>query len=139
MSGLSDHTENNISAITSVALGGSIVEKHFNISDNTNTVDSFFSADYGKFKNLVRNIRQTEKTIGKISYQISKSSKKHLVGRRSIYVSKNIKKGEKISLKNIKVVRPAFSLHPKYKKKILGKVLKRSLEAGSRLKLNYLK
>ena len=139
MSGLSDHTENNISAITSVALGGSIVEKHFNISDNTNTVDSFFSADYGKFKNLVRNIRQTEKTIGKISYQISKSSKKHLVGRRSIYVSKNIKKGEKISLKNIKVVRPAFGLHPKYKKKILGKVLKRSLEAGSRLKLNYLK
>ena len=139
MSGLSDHTENNISAITSVALGGSIVEKHFNISDNTNTVDSFFSADYEKFKNLVRNIRQTEKTIGKISYQISKSSKKHLVGRRSIYVSKNIKKGEKISLKNIKVVRPAFGLHPKYKKKILGKVLKRSLEAGSRLKLNYLK
>ena len=114
------------------------MEKHFNISDNTNTVDSFFSADYEKFKNLVRNIRQTEKTIGKISYQISKSSKKHLVGRRSIYVSKNIKKGEKISLKNIKVVRPAFGLHPKYKK-ILGKVLKRSLEAGSRLKLNYLK
>ena len=54
-------------------------------------------------------------------------------------MSKNIKKGEKISLKNIKVVRPAFGLHPKYKKKILGKVLKRSLEAGSRLKLNYLK
>ena len=65
MSELSDHTESNISAITSVALGGSIVEKHFNISDNTNTVNSFFSADYGKFKNLVRNIRQTEKTVAR--------------------------------------------------------------------------
>ena len=139
ISGLSDHTENNISAISSVALGGSIIEKHFNIDDKIKTVDAFFSTNFKTFKNLVNNVRETEKALGKVSYKISKSSFKHLVGRRYIYVSNKIKVGEKISLKNVKVVRPAYGLHPKYLKKILGKISKKNLSPGSRFKLSYLK
>lgn len=139
ISGLSDHTQTNISSIASVALGGSIVEKHFNISDKIKTVDSFFSVDFENFKNLIKSVRETEILKGKVKYEISKSSKKHLIGRRSIYVAKDIRIGEKITLQNIKVVRPAYSLHPKYFDKILGKFSKKKLKAGARINLKYLR
>ena len=75
LSGLSDHTLGNTSAITSVALGGSIVEKHFNLLKNLKTVDSFFSANLETFKRLVKDIRETELAVGKVSYKLAPSSK----------------------------------------------------------------
>lgn len=139
ISGLSDHTQTNTSSIASVALGGSIVEKHFNISDKIKTVDSFFSVDFENFKNLIKSIREVEISKGKAKYEISKSSRKHFFGRRSIYVAKDIRIGEKITLQNIKVVRPAHSLHPKYFDKILGKFSKKKLKTGARINLKYLR
>ena len=91
-----------------------------------------------EFKNKIKKIRDVELSLGTINYGISKSSKKNLNSKRSIYVSKKIKKGEKITPKNIKVVRPAFGLHPKYYKKVLGKKVNRSLNFGERLKLKYI-
>ena len=139
LSGLSDHTIGNTSALTSVALGGSIVEKHFNIRDKIKTVDSFFSSDFKLFKEMVEKIREVEASLGKVSYDISKSSKKHLKGKRSIYVSKFIKKGDQISKFNIKVVRPFFGLHPKFFNKILGKISRQDIKQGTPFKIKYLK
>ena len=134
--GFSDHTKDEIAALTSVALGGKILEKHFNLK-KTKSVDDFFSMDYENFKTMVIKIRQIEKIMGKISYSPSKSSKIHYAGRRSIYVSKNIKKGEKISKKNIKVVRPNYGLHPKFYYDMIGKKAKKSLSIGTRFKKSY--
>lgn len=139
LSGLSDHTIGNTSALTSVAMGGSIVEKHFTIGEKIKTVDSFFSSDVEAFKDMVKKIREVEISIGKIQYNISKASKKHLKGRRSIYVSKLINRGEKLSKKNIKIVRPNLGLHPKFFNKILGKISKQRLKQGAPLKIKYLK
>ena len=139
LSGLSDHTVGNVSALTSVALGGSIVEKHFTFNEKLKTVDSFFSSNLEAFKNMVKKIREVELTLGKIHYNISKTSKKHLKGRRSIYASKLINKGEKLTKKNLKIVRPNFGLHPKFFSKILGKISKRRLTKGTPLRIKYLK
>ena len=139
LSGLSDHTIGNTSALTSVVMGGSIVEKHFNIDDRRKTVDSFFSSNLKNFKDMVENIRAAELAIGKIDYTISKSSKKHMKGRRSIYIAESIEKGEKFSESNIKVVRPGLGLHPKFFKKVLGKISKKNLKEGTSLKKKYLK
>jgi N-acetylneuraminate synthase/pseudaminic acid synthase len=139
LSGLSDHTIGNTCALASVVIGGSIVEKHFNLKSKSKTVDSFFSSDVKKFKEMVDDIRLAEQAIGKVDYNISKSSKKNLNGRRSIYVVKPIKKGEKFTIKNIKVIRPGFGLHPTFFKKILGKISKKNLKEGTRFKKNFIK
>ena len=88
---------------------------------------------------MVENIREAEQAIGKIDYEISKSSKRNIKGKRSIYISRSINKGEKFSLKNIKVVRPGFGLHPIFFKKVLGKISKRKLKEGTRLKKTFLR
>ena len=139
LSGLSDHTLGNTSAITSVALGGSIVEKHFNLLKNLKTVDSFFSANLETFKRLVKDIRETELAVGKVSYKLAPSSKKHLKGKRSIYIAQNIDKGEKFTKENLKIVRPNFGIHPKFFNSIIGKKSKFKLMAGKPFKKSYLK
>ncbi len=138
ISGLSDHTKGITAALTSVALGASMIEKHFNLDDKKKTVDSFFSLGSSGFKEMIKEIRNVEASIGNKSFKISKSSRKNLNSRRSIYISNKIKKGEKITLRNIKVVRPSFGLHPKYFKKILGKKINKTLNIGDRLKLKYI-
>jgi pseudaminic acid synthase len=138
VSGLSDHTTGITVALTSVALGASIIEKHFNLDDKKKTVDSFFSLGALRFKEMIKKIRNVEATIGNAKFKVSKSSKKNLNSRRSIYISSKIKKGEKITIKNIKVVRPSFGLHPKYYKKVLGKKINKTLNLGDRLKLEYI-
>ena len=130
LSGLSDHTIGNISAITAVALGSSFIEKHFNLSDNEVTVDSFFSSNSIEFKKLVSDIRAVETSLGEVDYKIAKSARKSVAGMRSIFTSSTIKAGEILSHKNIKVVRPGNGLHPKFYKEIIGKKINCDLEMG---------
>ena len=87
---------------------------------------------------MVEDIRKTEVAIGSSSFNLSKSSNKNLNSKRSIYVSKDIHKGETITQYNIKVIRPGFGLHPKYYKSILGKKSKKNLKFGARFKLEYI-
>ena len=137
--GLSDHTIGNTAAISAVSLGACMIEKHFNLDDKKKTIDSFFSSSEKEFKQMVKNIRDTEEALGVYKYQMSKSSYINLKSKRSIYVCKNIKKGDKFSNLNIKVVRPSMGLHPKYYKKIIGKKVNKNLFAGQRVKLEYIK
>ena len=136
--GFSDHTVDRVASIGAVSLGATIIEKHFKMDDDQKSVDNHFSmkiSDYSKFKFDLEN---SKKSIGNIK-QILKVSKEKKYQRRSLYVSKPIKKNEKLNLTNIKSVRPGFSLHPKYLKKILGKKTKIDLEIGSRIELKFLK
>ena len=136
--GLSDHTTGNVAATTSIALGAKFIEKHFKIEDGHETVDSFFSCNEQDFKALVEQIRYVEDSLGTVNYEISKSSKSSINGRRSIYVSSNIKKGEKISKSNIKVVRPSHGLHPRFYNEIIGKKVNTDLELGDRITLDMI-
>jgi pseudaminic acid synthase len=136
--GYSDHTKDNISSITAVALGAVFIEKHFNLNDNKKTIDSFFSTKEDEFRNLIASIRKVEKIKGNFKYILSRSSKKNFKGRRSIYVSKEIKKNEIITQKNIKVVRPGTGLHPKFFRKILGRKSRKKLFLGERLSLKHI-
>ena len=119
--GLSDHTIGNAAAISAVSLGACMVEKHFNLNDKKKTIDSFFSSSNIEFKNMIKDIRFTEKALGKYNYKLSKGSIANLKSKRSIYISKNIEKGAVISKENVKIVRPSLGLHPKFLKKLLVK------------------
>jgi len=139
ITGFSDHTKGNNAALTAVALGAKVIEKHIVLNKKVKTVDSFFSSDPQDFKEMVLGIREVEKAIGKISYKISKSSIKNLPGRKSIYAVKRIKKNEKFSKDNIRCVRPSFGLHPKYFNFLLGKKSNKNLVVGDRITLKMLR
>jgi N-acetylneuraminate synthase/pseudaminic acid synthase len=137
--GLSDHTITSVVGIASVALGSCMIEKHFKLNDDIETVDSFFSLNESQFSLLVSDIRLVEKSLGEVNYDIAPSAKKSLSGRRSIYVSAQIKKGEFLTDKNIGVFRPSYGMHPKYKSEIMGRQANKSLFPGDRLTFDDLK
>ena len=119
----------------SIAYGAKIIEKHFIIDRSIGGPDSSFSMNENEFSLMVKNIRDAEKSIGVVDYKLTK---KQLQGRnfsRSLYIVKDVKKGDVISENNIRSIRPGFGLHPKYYFEILGKTFKRALEAGDRLEL----
>ena len=136
--GFSDHTLGNEAAIASVVMGSKLLEKHIYLKGQKTSVDKFFSIDEKQFSQLVKNIRNTEKSIGVVEYKVNNHAKKNLRGMRSIYFSENLKKGEIITKKNIKIVRPSFGLHPKYYEHILGKKVKKNYKIGDRVNLNWI-
>jgi pseudaminic acid synthase len=131
--GLSDHTLGIATSIAGVCLGARIIEKHFTLSRKLKTPDSFFSIEPKELEELVKNIRLAEKSIGTINYGITKSEKKSRVFRRSLFITKDIKKGELFTEENIKSIRPGHGLHPKYFKKIIGKKTTYDIKKGTPL------
>jgi len=121
ISGFSDHTRGCTAPITAVALGAKIIEKHFILDKSIGGADAEFSMDKLEFANMVKAIRDTEKLLGKVNYSMTKKKEKSRCFSRSLYVSKNIKKGELFTKQNIRSVRPGYGLHPKYLNNILGK------------------
>lgn len=132
--GLSDHTLGIGAAIASIALGGCVIEKHFTLSRAQGGVDSAFSIEPLEMKQLVEECNNAYKALGKVSYELSESEKKSLKFRRSLYVSKDIRKGEKFTPENIRSVRPGYGLHPRYYEQILGKTAKKDIKSATPLK-----
>jgi pseudaminic acid synthase len=133
--GLSDHTMGNLVPILSIAMGAKVIEKHFILNHDIGGPDASFSMDEKEFTALVKDIRNAELVIGKETFELTE---KQISGRRfgrSIYVSKEIKEGEKITEENIKIVRPSFGLAPKHYNEVLGKTVNKNLEYGDRLSL----
>jgi len=135
ISGLSDHTMNNTSAIMSVAFGGKIIEKHFIIDRSIGGPDATFSLNENEFKTMVNEVRQAEKAFGAVNYTLTPKQKAGKDFSRSLYVVKDIKNGDKLTADNIKSIRPGFGLHPKYYYEILGKNVNKDLKKGDRLEL----
>ncbi|HHV28942.1 MAG TPA: pseudaminic acid synthase [Clostridium sp.] len=132
--GLSDHSLGSISAIMAVAMGASIIEKHFCLSRRIKNPDSSFSMEPDEFRKMVEDVRAAEKSIGKVSYSISENEAVSRSHRRSIFVVKDIKKGEVFTEENIKVIRPADGLEPKYFEQVLNRKASEDIERGTPLK-----
>jgi pseudaminic acid synthase len=133
LSGLSDHSLGTAAALATVVLGGSVIEKHFTLDNDIETVDSFFSSGEKEFTHMVNDIRIIEKALGVVEYSITPSAMQSLRGRSSLYVSADIKAGETFSKENIRAVRPSFGLHPKHYKEVIGRKAKHDLTIGDRV------
>lgn len=134
--GVSDHTLGNIVPITAVSLGATVVEKHFILDRALGGLDSGFSLNKDEFAQMVKDIRMTEEAMGNVSYELMGRG---ATGRRSLFVSKDIKEGEVLTLANVCSVRPAAGLHPKYLESVLGKRVACDVKAGTPLLFNLLK
>jgi len=132
--GLSDHSIGTAVPIASVALGANCIEKHFTLDPEIKTPDSFFSISISDLKKLVEDIRIAEKALGKVSYKLTEDEKKSRVFRRSLFVVKDIRKGEEFTEGNVKSIRPGYGLKPKYLNDVLGKRATRDIEKGTPLR-----
>ena len=119
--GLSDHTLSNDVAVAAVALGARIIEKHLTLSRADGGPDASFSLEPQEFKRLVASVREVERAIGRPSYERSKGESENIIFRRSLFVVKDIKKGEKFTKKNVRSIRPGNGLPPKLYPSVLGK------------------
>lgn len=137
ITGLSDHTMGSTVPIVSVCFGAKIIEKHFILDRSIGGPDASFSMNENEFADMVRSVREAEKAIGVVNYQLTEKQSKGKDFSRSLYVVKDIEQGELITEDNVKVIRPGFGLHPKYYHDILGKKAKLKLEKGDRFKLEY--
>lgn len=131
--GLSDHTMDTIAPVVAVALGAKVIEKHFILDRKIGGPDSSFSLEPTEFKKMVEQIRETEKILGAISYELTAKGKKSREFSRSLFVAEDIATGEELNVKNIRSVRPGFGLHPKYLNEIIGKKAVKSLKKGEPL------
>jgi len=118
--GLSDHTLGYFVAVAAVAVGASLIEKHFTLSRKVPGPDSVFSLEPEEFKAMVDTVRVTEKALGEVRYGPSGQEVKSRVFRRSLFVIADIKKGEKLTEQNIRSIRPGYGLSPKYLKEVMG-------------------
>ena len=134
ITGLSDYTLNNVTAIAAVSLGAKVIEKHFILDKSINSPDAAFSLDENEFKKLVDDIRLAEKSLGKIDYSISKLVKQNRHFMRSLYVIKDIAKGDKFTSENIGSFRPNLGISPKYYFDIIGKKAACNIKANTPLK-----
>lgn len=129
--GLSDHTLGIGVAIASIALGATVIEKHFCLSRSEGGVDSAFSMEPQEMKMLVDEINRATLALGKVSYGILDAEKNSRMFKRSIYASKDIKAGDILTKDNIKVIRPAKGLHPREYEGLKGKKAKVDIKKGT--------
>ncbi len=131
--GLSDHSLTLSVPITAITLGAKVIEKHFILERGHGSEDDEFSLEPHEFKAMVDAVRESEKAIGTVTYELGKKVMEHRVFMRSIFAAENIKKGQKFDKKNIRVVRPGHGIHPKYYEELIGKVAKRDIKKGTPL------
>jgi len=131
--GLSDHTMGYDVAVAAVALGATLVEKHFILDRSIGGPDAAFSMEIGEFASMVKSVRNVEKAIGNVVYPTDPTKIKGREFSRSLYVAEDVKAGDVITEMNVRSVRPGYGLHPKYLSKILGKKAACDLIKGERL------
>ena len=136
--GLSDHTLGGEVSTAAVALGANIIEKHFILDRNMGGPDSEFSMEPDEFKQMVDSIRNVEKALGSVSYELSDKMKSNREFSRSLFVVCDMKENEVITEDNVRSIRPGFGLHTKYLKDILGKKVNQDLKKGTPFDLSFI-
>ncbi|XOB62019.1 pseudaminic acid synthase [Campylobacterota bacterium DY0563] len=131
--GFSDHTLGSTAAVVATTLGAKVIEKHFILDKSIGGADAAFSMEKEEFALMVQTIRDTGKLLGRVDYSMTDSKQNSRNYARSLYVCKDIKKGESFTLENIKSIRPGYGLHPRYLNEILGKRALKDYKFGDRL------
>lgn len=129
--GLSDHSMGNTVASTAVALGAEMVEKHFILDRKLGGPDAEFSMEPDEFKEMVHRIREVEKSLGRVKYELSEKGIQNRHFSKSLFFVKDIKAGEMITSENMSSIRPGDGLHPKYYKELLGKTVNCDIKYGT--------
>lgn len=136
--GFSDHTHGIIAPVVARTLGANVIEKHFILNKKIGGPDADFSLDEKEFTEMVKAVRDTEKLLGEISYEISEKVKKNRKFARSIFIIQDIKKGEVLTEENVRSIRPGYGLHPKHLIEVLGKTISQDVEKGTPLSWDLL-
>jgi N-acetylneuraminate synthase/pseudaminic acid synthase len=131
--GLSDHSMGSVVPVGAVALGAKMVEKHLTLSRADGGPDGAFSMEPEEFKEMVDSIRIMEKALGQSEYALTEKQKKEHEGSRSLFVVKDVKAGEKITLDNVRSIRPGAGLHTMYYDEVLGKTAVCDIAKGTPL------
>ena len=134
--GLSDHTMGIEGPMIATVLGASMIEKHFILDKSIGGPDAHFSLDEKEFTKMVKAIRLTEKMMGKVDYEMTDKKKKSRQFSRSLFIVKHVKKGDLITLENIKSIRPSFGMHPKHLHELIGKKFNDDYEKGTPISIN---
>jgi len=132
--GLSDHTLGYSVPIGSVALGASVIEKHFILDRNQGGPDAPFSMEPEEFRAMVQGVREVEKALGRVNYTVSERIRKSRAFSRSLFAVKEIKAGEQITEENIRSIRPGFGISPKHWATVLGKTARKDIRRGTPLR-----
>lgn len=137
--GISDHSPGITVPISSASLGALIIEKHITLSRKDGGPDAAFSLEPDEFGELVKSVRNAEAAMGKPFHGTGSKESENIIFRKSLFVVKDIKKGEKFTVNNLRSIRPGHGLEPKYYDKVIGKVASIDLEKGTPLKLKFIK
>jgi N-acetylneuraminate synthase len=129
--GLSDHTMGVGAAVASIALGATVIEKHFTLNRADGGVDSTFSMEPGEMTALVAETNRAWQALGQVSYGPTESEKKSLIFRRSLYICEDLKAGDVLTPRNLRAIRPGFGLPPKFIEQLIGKRVARSVKRGT--------
>ncbi|MDA7717826.1 pseudaminic acid synthase [Pseudomonadales bacterium] len=136
--GLSDHTIDNTTAIASVALGACVIEKHVTLDRNAGGPDDSFSLEKPELMQLCRDSKTAWTAFGAINYELKTSEKGNMVFRRSIYVVKDIKLGDRFTAENIRCIRPGYGLAPKFLYNVIGKRAVTNIDRGTALNSEHI-
>lgn len=132
--GLSDHTMGIGAAVTAVAHGATVIEKHFTLRRVDGGVDSAFSMEPVEMKALVDETERGWQSLGKVAYGPTETEKKSIVFRRSLYVVKDLKKGDALTHQNVRAIRPGLGLPTKYLELMIGRSVRQDVKKGTALK-----
>jgi pseudaminic acid synthase len=136
--GLSDHTMGVGVSVASVALGATVIEKHFTLNRADGGVDSTFSMEPAEMAQLVVETERAWQALGQVSYGATEAEKKSIVFRRSLYVVKDMKVGDVLTKENLRAIRPGFGLPTKYLEVFLGKTVKKNIARGTAMRFDFL-
>jgi pseudaminic acid synthase len=136
--GLSDHTMGIGVSVASIALGATVIEKHFTLNRADGGVDSTFSMEPAEMASLVVESGRAWQALGKVAYGPTEKEKKSLVFRRSLYIVEDIKAGEILTHKNLRSIRPGLGLPPKYLSALIGRKLKKNAYKGTAMSWDLL-
>lgn len=136
--GLSDHSMGVTVPVASVALGACIIEKHLTLSRKVSGPDSVFSLEPAEFKEMVEAVRVAERALGRVSYEVTPQEENTRVFRRSLFVVRDIARGERFTEENVRSIRPGHGLHPRHLTDVLGQSASVDLSRGTPLRWEYI-
>lgn len=136
--GLSDHSMGEAVDIAGITLGAKVIEKHLTLIRKDGGPDSSFSMEPDEYRHMVDSVRKVEQALGQVTYELTEKQKKSKERSRSLYIVKDIKKGQLFTLDNVKSIRPGYGMHTKYLYSVIGKRAKCDLKKGTSMKWDYI-